>query len=1547
MKRTVMVIGGMLGLANVILGVTNDPAPKDYIWGKPLGLAAAPREVAFKPDEEKANFTFFDGVADVRVEAGALKFTLATNQAVLGWGNYLGKQSPAEMAKTPENWSQVALKVKQSVPKTDWSLRCWRDGKRDGNPIPTPLATNGWAELKFDFGKNLPPDGLEIEISGAKGATLEIAQVKAVSPAFEGYFRKEFILPDAKVWQALAQIGGWGEVFINGQPIERRKGAEYLYYGMEVVDIRSFLKPGQNLITVHSLRWKSEAYFLLQCRIALESGEIISLPTDETWKMSPKMETGWDQSGFDDSKWAAAPLLRGYLPKYLADYFTSFNAHHGLGAATRLRNPDRKEFFYGADANIQVDVLVPAGLKDKAPVIEYVFANTDKDGKSLPVKEDKVTAFDAKDNSLAFHIDCGRQPAGVYTLAVTLKTKDGIVEERWREPLMVLRKFDPKVVEGKDYFDGLDTEIEDTIDFTNPQDPHPWFSARPGKIWSDPWSAVSNAIIVTTNGLTYRETGSSNCAVFAYRIEFKHPGSWYLLELEYPDDAERHVLATINPTRTPVDPIGHGNESWSEAGVGYYTGGRYYTTGQMQKLHWLHGADSGAQVFTIQNYYGRAPGAAKSLKIYRVKNELPSIGGGTDRQFGILTERCTEESGFAHNFGADVPEVPQGPAATAKYTLLEQRVRFLRYLQEAAEKYAQYLKFSGQNAYIMGMFQYSEGNTAFTPPYAYDTVEIMPEMKTVLANVLDRNGVNLYLNFQFCTFDSLATTATDAEVARGADTVWRVNEFGEQKTGGNQVGARLQNWMHPKIEARFHEIMRQFAAKFGHLKAFKGIRFPMNLATGMAGYYMPGLTEDTSYQTPFMWSYDDATFAQFEKDSGIQLQIAKDDPQRFQKRTLAIKNPAVRERYRTWRCEAFRNFLAGTLAALRAKKPEAGFILDMINEHDDLFRYWRSTGRDYGDWLKDYAVDVQLLNATPGFDVGRWTLGQPSYNAAAQSAWMELPKTDPEITALYSQSAFRHVQVRTSWDESFAASGGGKYGGGTKIVADNWIPNYMILRALPQLSGYNAREGFIQTLITGDPNSLMAGFTDINLNVGHEQEIRDLMKIVTCLPKEKFSSVLNTGLDSNLAIRQLAKAGRTYIYVANPGYWFIKGSLTLVAAGDVLDFMTGRPVSVEKKDGKVILPVELSPYGLAAFVVGEPLAVSGLPSVALSSSNGAKEGEQSKEEKSKIQNPAPLVARGEPSGINPKLAPPQAGSKITIESFETGAITERELAHMQAMAARVRQLMDNPEIQLVLGKDDAAFMRTSLKTIDQSLADRQYARAWSILTSCRFWLLWKNFLEKAEQGLARLPAVAEKEPVGMRVLVAATATEPITLDGKLDEQAWQKTRWSADFLTKDRLPGMAETAIKALHDQDNLYLAFMCADRDMQALKGGEGWTWADDELVVFLQPDETRPIYFQLGFNTAGIQFHQKVMAGERIYDKLPGWKSAIATQDTYWVAEAVYPFATLGLPGKGAGRWRLNCHRVVRDNRVDNASWYQVDGPWHEPANGARQPFGRLVLE
>ena len=114
-----------------------------------------------------------------------------------------------------------------------------------------------------------------------------------------------------------------------------------------------------------------------------------------------------------------------------------------------------------------------------------------------------------------------------------------------------------------------------------------------------------------------------------------------------------------------------------------------------------------------------------------------------------------------------------------------------------------------------------------------------------------------------------------------------------------------------------------------------------------------------------------------------------------------------------------------------------------------------------------------------------------------------------------------------------------------------------------------------------------------------------------------------------------------------------------------------------------------------------------------------------------------------------------------------------------------------------------------------------------------------------------------------------------------------------------------------------------------------------DDALAVFVQPDETTPLYYQMAFNTRGVQFDQRVKGGQRDYDFHPEWRTAVAVADKYWTAEVKLPFKAFGVAGKGETQWRMDLFRLTRNGILPPGEWCLAYGEWHTP-----ERFGKIVF-
>ncbi len=80
-------------------------------------------------EEEHCNFTFVSPeTKEVSFTDKGLSFVSAEEAAVLGWGNYDGRQPRAERLLMFPGWNEIELDVSQSADESTWALELWADG---------------------------------------------------------------------------------------------------------------------------------------------------------------------------------------------------------------------------------------------------------------------------------------------------------------------------------------------------------------------------------------------------------------------------------------------------------------------------------------------------------------------------------------------------------------------------------------------------------------------------------------------------------------------------------------------------------------------------------------------------------------------------------------------------------------------------------------------------------------------------------------------------------------------------------------------------------------------------------------------------------------------------------------------------------------------------------------------------------------------------------------------------------------------------------------------------------------------------------------------------------------------------------------------------------------------------------------------------------------------------------------------------------------------------------------------------------------------------
>jgi predicted esterase len=208
----------------------------------------------------------------------------------------------------------------------------------------------------------------------------------------------------------------------------------------------------------------------------------------------------------------------------------------------------------------------------------------------------------------------------------------------------------------------------------------------------------------------------------------------------------------------------------------------------------------------------------------------------------------------------------------------------------------------------------------------------------------------------------------------------------------------------------------------------------------------------------------------------------------------------------------------------------------------------------------------------------------------------------------------------------------------------------------------------------------------------------------------------------------------------------------------------------------------------------------------------------------------------------------------------------------------------------------------------------------------------------------------------MRIIVPKNylcrhAASPLTIDGKLDEPAWQEAPWTDDFAD---IQGAAKPAprfhthAKLLWDENYLYLAAELEEPHVWAtLTNHDAVIFNDPDFEVFLDPQgETQPYYeFEMNaLNTTwDLLLTKPYMDDGKPHNEweIPGAKTAVqvrgtlnnpADTDRGWTVEIAFPWSVLSEHARHAGpptegeQWRIDFSRVEWQISVTNGAYHKV---------------------
>jgi hypothetical protein len=209
----------------------------------------------------------------------------------------------------------------------------------------------------------------------------------------------------------------------------------------------------------------------------------------------------------------------------------------------------------------------------------------------------------------------------------------------------------------------------------------------------------------------------------------------------------------------------------------------------------------------------------------------------------------------------------------------------------------------------------------------------------------------------------------------------------------------------------------------------------------------------------------------------------------------------------------------------------------------------------------------------------------------------------------------------------------------------------------------------------------------------------------------------------------------------------------------------------------------------------------------------------------------------------------------------------------------------------------------------------------------------------------------------------------ITLDGKLDEDVWQKAE---QLSMRENMEGKSveeKTTLYLFYDDEALYLGFYCEDRDIQATyTEHDAHLWDEEVLEFFVYPGSeiTSPVeYIELQWNPLGTTFdatiknflkddgscrnykgdHDWTARGMEHAVTVDGTVQDSSDRDRSWQGEVRIPFSALEVDSPTKGDvWRANIYRYSRNEGAEliNMAWNPTLSHYHEPT-----AFGKFIFQ
>jgi hypothetical protein len=208
-----------------------------------------------------------------------------------------------------------------------------------------------------------------------------------------------------------------------------------------------------------------------------------------------------------------------------------------------------------------------------------------------------------------------------------------------------------------------------------------------------------------------------------------------------------------------------------------------------------------------------------------------------------------------------------------------------------------------------------------------------------------------------------------------------------------------------------------------------------------------------------------------------------------------------------------------------------------------------------------------------------------------------------------------------------------------------------------------------------------------------------------------------------------------------------------------------------------------------------------------------------------------------------------------------------------------------------------------------------------------------------------LPVISAQDLV-KKQYTATRITVPPTINGILDDEAWQAGSWAGDFTQNQPYSGRPETQkteFKILFDDNNIYMAIKAYDTSPDSIVNRlTRRDEADGDLVgVIFDSFHDLRTGFLFGVSSSGVKYDQMFTGDGQNQDSSwdPNWWVATSVNNEGWIAEMKIPFSQVRFDKKSSDGWGLDVARILY-RKNEQTFWQHIP----REAAGLVHLFGEL---